>query len=286
MTDQLGTQRHGGARPSSWRVAVAQHIGVLSRPVEWLLKLVRAAESAIPIGLLSRHEIEHVVRSAYDEAPDFYDPVTYPIRYEESLVPVLEAVMGSVNGRRLLDLYCGHGREAEIFASAGFDVLGVDVRADVIDRARKFAEDAGFEAEFLNADVETWTPSAAAWDIVYTSLWIYSTIPDRAARRAWLERLSGWVVPGGCLVISTTPRGPGVAASLRYAIASFLRIISLNPRRPELGDRFHTGLFWHDFTDATLRAEVMEAGLTIVEMLEISGGTPCTFYLLGVPTRE
>lgn len=265
---------------SRWRVTVVRHVGYLSSPFEWLVKLVRIVESAIPIGLLRRSEIDHVVRRAYEEVPDFYDPSKYPIRYEEQLLPILEGSACESSGRRLLDLYCGHGREAEIFARAGFKVVAVDAQSAAVERAREYAARAGFDAEFTTADIDNWQPSDSDWDVVYTSLWMYSTIPDREARIAWLKRLSSWVASGGCLVVSYTPQATGPGAFLRHALAWLFRLLTLNERRPEFGDRFHTGLFWHDFTSEAFRAELEAAGVKILDSLEIGGGTPCNFYLL------
>ena len=54
-----------------------------------------------------------------------------------------------------------------------------------------------------------------------------------------------------------------------------------NRRRPELGDRFHTRLFWHDFVNAEVEAELAQAGLSVREVHEIGGFTACTFFIVG-----
>ncbi|MFW2405414.1 MAG: class I SAM-dependent methyltransferase [Gammaproteobacteria bacterium] len=272
--------------PAGWRIGVARRVGVLSVPFEWLVRFVRIIESAIPIGLLRRSDIGRIVHMAYAEAPDFYDPDKYRIRYEEQLLPLIERSVGAANGRRLLDLYCGHGREAEIFSRTGFDVFAVDAQPAVIERARQYAREAGFAAQFTIADIDSWSPADRNWDVIYTSLWMYSTIPDRDSRVDWLRRLSGWLAPGGCMIISITPWSSGYAAALRHAVAWIVRILTLNPRRPELGDRFHTGLFWHDFTSSALHAELAAAGMQVVDSLEIGGGTPCDLHLLQVAGEE
>ena len=272
-------------RPAGWRMAIAERLGVPAIPFAWLRKLVTVIVEAVPVGLLRRSEIEHVVHAAYAEVPDFYHPSDYPIRYEEELVPIIERTIGAIRGLRLLDLYCGHGREAEIFARAGFDVSAVDAQPAVIERAREYAKQAGFIAEFTAADIDRYTPSDSDWDVVYTSLWMYSTVPDQGARVRWLKRLSGWVKPGGCLIISTTPRPAGIAPIARHLLAHLIRVLSLNSRRPEFGDRFHNRLFWHDFSLDTLLGELDAAELEILDSLEIAGGTPCNFYLLRASLR-
>lgn len=265
------------AEPPSWRMRLARALDRLPHVFDGLVGAARIVATGLPVGLLRRNEIRRLVHEAYADAPGFYDPAMYPIRYEERLLPLLER---HGNGRRLLDLYCGHGREAEIFARAGYAVTAVDAQTEVVARARRYAERAAFEASFVAADVEHWTPPAVDWHVLYTSLWMYSTIPDRAARLAWLARLASWLDDGGLLVLSVTPRPPGRGAAVRHAIARFTAWLSLNDRRPELGDRFETWLFWHDFTRSEVLEEIDAAGLSLVDELVIGGGTPCSFFIL------
>ncbi|MEL7535900.1 MAG: class I SAM-dependent methyltransferase [Pseudomonadota bacterium] len=264
---------------SAWRAAIARRVHWLPKPFAWLLRLARIVETAVPVGMLSSDDIKHLVFEAYRNAPDFYDPDSYAIRYEDELLPLLQEHVAA-NGGRLLDLYCGHGREAEIFARAGFAVTGVDAQPAVIDRARTYAESIGIDVEFLVADIDNWTPRAQAWDVIYTSLWMYSTVPDRAARLAWLKRFRDWLAPQGVLVISVTPQPAGSAAGIRHGIATALSWLTFNKRRPERGDRFTKQLFWHDFADRDVRAEATSAGYSVVAALDIEGGTPCNFLLL------
>ena len=206
---------HAAERPqavSSWRMAMARRSELLTWPAEILLRLAVVVREAVPVGLLRQHEIEHVVRQAYREFPDFYDPDSYPLRYESELLPLLER---HAIGQRLLDLFCGQGREAEIFAAAGFEVLGVDEDAGSIEKARAYCERSGADAEFVVADVDHWQPAENNLDVIYSSLWMYSCIPDRSARVRWLERVSAWLGRDGLLVISVTPRRSLRAARLR-----------------------------------------------------------------------
>ncbi len=263
-------------RPRSWRARLAGSTAQVTRPAEALLRASVVLQEALPVGLLDREEILAAVHEAYASVPAFYDPREYPIRYERELIPRLQALGCGAN---LLDLYCGHGREAEMFADAGFRVLGVDVLNEVIERARRYAQEAGFDAEFLTADVDRWEPETPGWDVVYSSLWMFSTIPDRSARHRWLERLSTWLAPDGLLVLSTTPRPGARKAAWRQRAARTVSIVSGNVRRPELGDRFHRELFWHDFEPAEVLEELSDAQLTVVDSLSIGGGTPCDFFV-------
>lgn len=261
---------------SRWRTALARRSESLARPAEFLLRFSILVREAFPVGLLREHEIEHVVREAYREFPDFYDPDEYHLRYEDKLLPVLEK---QARGKRLLDLYCGHGREAAIFAGAGFDVFGVDEDAQSVEKARAYLARSELQAEFIAANVNQWQPARTDWDVIYSSLWMYSCMPGRAARLHWLKRVSHWLQPQGVLVISVTPRISERAARVRKIIARVVSFASLNGRRIELGDRFHTRLFWHDFANSDVESELAQAGLRTIDTLEIGGSTPCTFFL-------
>jgi ubiquinone/menaquinone biosynthesis C-methylase UbiE len=54
---------------------------------------------------------------------------------------------------RVLDLACGTGEAALIFAATGCEVTGVDQSAVMLDIARGKARDVGYEVEFIRGDV-------------------------------------------------------------------------------------------------------------------------------------
>ncbi|MEO1240282.1 MAG: methyltransferase domain-containing protein [Pseudomonadota bacterium] len=266
---------------SGGRIAVARSASFLARALGRIFNGVVALHEAIAIGVLRRSDILEAVSQSYRAAPSFYDPERYSLRIEEEILPLLEA---AAPGRRLLDLYAGQGREAEIFARAGYDVLGVEGIADVAARAEARARREDFSAQFIAADIETWEPPSRDWDVVYTSLWMYSCLPDRDARLAWLKKLAGFASEAGVLVVSTMPRSGGHAAQWRHRIAQFIARVTLNPRHSELGDRFDRGLFWRDFSHEEALDELHAAALTVVATHDHRGDhtPPCTFYLLRV----
>lgn len=266
---------------SGRRIAIARSASFLARALGRLFNGVVAFHEAVAIGVLRRSDILEAVSQSYRAAPSFYDPERYPLRIEEEILPLLKA---TAPGRRLLDLYAGQGREAEIFARAGYNVLGVEGIAEVAARAEARAKREGFSAQFIAADIETWEPPSKDWHVVYTSLWMYSCLPDRGARIAWLKRLAGFASPDGVLVVSTMPRSGRNAVQWRHRIAQFVARVTFNPRRPESGDRFDRGLFWHDFSHEEALDELHAAALTIVAKHDHRSdyAPPCMFYLLRV----
>ncbi|MEM7013666.1 MAG: class I SAM-dependent methyltransferase [Verrucomicrobiota bacterium] len=239
-----------------------------------LHRFAQLSGESIPVGVLGERDLARYVSETYAAAPDFYDPSSYQFDYETEILPLLEEHR---TGRQLLDLFCGQGREAAIFARAGYSVTGVDTQRHSIEHARKFSAAAELEIEFVEADLNEWEPESKDWDVVYTSLWMLSTVPGRDARRAWLKRFASW---GRLLVLSVTPRNDDHAAKIRFRIAKIWRWLSLNRRTNEFGDRVTKGLFWHDFASGEAAEEIRDAGLNIVASLEINQSAPCHFYLV------
>jgi len=94
---------------------------------------------------------------------------------------------------RALDLACGEGQNAIGLATLGWEVTGVDYSEVAIAKAKARAERDGVQANFVCADLVSYEPEAAAFDLV---LVLYLHIPT-AERRGVLESAAAALVPGG-----------------------------------------------------------------------------------------
>jgi SAM-dependent methyltransferase len=56
-------------------------------------------------------------------------------------------------GERILDLACGTGRHSLELVRRGFSVVGVEIGGELVEIARKDAEEEGLEAEFIQGDL-------------------------------------------------------------------------------------------------------------------------------------
>jgi SAM-dependent methyltransferase len=109
----------------------------------------------------------------YDGLADWYDTEFLGKLHNETLSAAVRLLGGG--GGRLLDLGCGTGAQTIAFRKAGWDVVGVDVSADMLRRAR----DRGLET--VQADVADLPFEDATFDAVIT-LWTHSDVEDfRAA---------------------------------------------------------------------------------------------------------
>jgi len=89
----------------------------------------------------------------YDSFDDYDRFVNWERRLAYEL-PFIEAQLQAVGARRVLDVACGTGRHALALAQRGYQVVGVDLSAAMIERARENAAalgDAGGRASFVVA---------------------------------------------------------------------------------------------------------------------------------------
>lgn len=80
-----------------------------------------------------------------------------------------KGVLGRVEGSSLLDVGCGGGLLAECFAREGARVTGIDLSRASLFAARRHAQAAGVEVDYVNADAESFPFLDAAFDAVVSS---------------------------------------------------------------------------------------------------------------------
>jgi 2-polyprenyl-3-methyl-5-hydroxy-6-metoxy-1,4-benzoquinol methylase len=109
---------------------------------------------------------------------------------------LVEQVAGLAPGRAL-DVACGEGRNAIWLAEQGFQVTGVDFSAVGLDKARRLAAARGVEVDFVEADVLSWRPPEASFDLVVL---MYLQL-GRDEMAQVLGHLKGGLAPGGVLLV-------------------------------------------------------------------------------------
>ena len=116
-----------------------------------------------------------------------YEQRTHPTALLAQWLPRLER-------GRALDVACGAGRNALYLAANGFAVTAVDISPVALDRARRDADERGFDVDWLCADLDDDAQAAippGGFDLIVWVRYIHPTLMPHL-----IERLN----PGGTLL--------------------------------------------------------------------------------------
>jgi ubiquinone/menaquinone biosynthesis C-methylase UbiE len=128
-------------------------------------------------------------------------------RVTETLGDIHELVIERLDpqpGDRWLDLACGTGAIAELAASAGANVTGIDLAPILIETAKERAQEAGLEIDYRVGDAENLDLPDGGFDKVSSTLGIMFA-PDHEAVAKEFARVTA---PGGRIALANwTPEG-------------------------------------------------------------------------------
>ncbi|MEV4011804.1 class I SAM-dependent methyltransferase [Nonomuraea angiospora] len=149
----------------------------------------------------------------YDEIADFYASGWTDVIDDPASVRLLD-LLGPVEGGRVLEIACGHGRVSRELARRGADVVGVDVSQALIAKARAAERDVPLGIRYLHADASRpGLRELPPFDAVVCSFGL-SDIDDLEGAVA---TAAGALRPGGVFACSILhpcfPGGPGVSGS-------------------------------------------------------------------------
>ena len=119
---------------------------------------------------------------------------------------VIDMLRGAgIEGGLVVDLACGSGITARLLGDAGYDVLGVDLSADMLRLAREHAPTARFERASLH-DFEL--PRCVAVCAIGEALnYAADRRAGRAATARLFERIAAALVPGGLFLFDVAEPG-------------------------------------------------------------------------------
>ena len=157
----------------------------------------------------SRHDQE--LSGAFDDQAALFERA--PVQSDPAALERLVRFANFPAGASLLDAGCGPGLVAEAFLKAGLRVFGVDLSAEMIDRARKRCGFAADSARFVQGSIHGESPAELApFDGAY-SRYVLHHVEDP---RAFLARQVELVRPGGVVVLCDHLTDPDPAHARRH----------------------------------------------------------------------
>jgi 2-polyprenyl-3-methyl-5-hydroxy-6-metoxy-1,4-benzoquinol methylase len=181
---------------------------------------------------LGRHELAFT--AAMSAGEDYHEPLWEAL--PEGLEPAdfarrRDFLLDHIGaGERVLDVGCGDGHFAAELARAGAEVVGIDVAAEPLRRAR--------ERHPELVDLRR-LPAAGAWpleDASFDAVWAGEVIEHVADTAAWLSELRRVLRSGGLLLLSTPDHGR--LRMLGWALMPRAFATHFDPRSDHL--RFYT----------------------------------------------
>jgi ubiquinone/menaquinone biosynthesis C-methylase UbiE len=149
----------------------------------------------------SRHdEIRQVIRYHWDRRADtFDDAIDHGLGSDEqrqAWLDLLSRLAGRAP-RRVLDVGCGTGFLALRFAELGHTVTGIDLSPQMIDRARRKADQASLQIDFRVGDAAALDDPNESYDLVTARHVIWNLPNPERGVAEWVRVLA----PGGRLAL-------------------------------------------------------------------------------------
>lgn len=245
----------------------AKLVGALVR----LLAQIHMFLYGILPALLPPDRLGTLMRRYYDRSYERAGSRIPLTAYSWSLEPWEERVVTQhlPSPATVLILGAGLGRESLVLARRGYRVLGLDIARGGLLIGARCATSLNLPVTFIQADFLTLPVEAASAAYILLSGVMYSAVPGRERRQAWLRDLKQCLTPGGKLVLNfVIAREPETALSrmIQACTGLILRWPGSN-RAYQQGDTCTNGHFMHIFNDEEeLRTEVVEAGITLIEL--------------------
>lgn len=118
---------------------------------------------------------------------------------DDTVFPEELALLGALEGVRLVHLQCNSGQDSLCLARRGAQVVGVDLSDEAIDTARSLSRGSGIPARFERSEVVSWLQTTdERFDVAFTSYGALPWLPDLSA---WARGVHRVLVAGGRLVV-------------------------------------------------------------------------------------
>ncbi|MEW6014915.1 MAG: class I SAM-dependent methyltransferase [Candidatus Zixiibacteriota bacterium] len=208
-------------------------------------------------------------RNVYDDKKraEAYAKLEFPGTYYLAYRDLPSLIARNARGKRALDFGCGTGRSSRYLKNLGFDVIGIDISASMIAKARELDPGGDYR---LVPDSESGLQSLDLEVDLVLSAFTFDNIPTREKKIALFKGLGRILSHEGCLInLVSSPE------IYRHEWVSFSTKDFPENRQARSGDRVKIiitavedsrpveDIVWDD---ADYRQVYQEAGLEIVEV--------------------
>lgn len=118
-------------------------------------------------------------------------------------LPLLLSVFGDAAGQRILDAGCGPGHHVAALIQLGYSVTGLDASDEMLALARKRAQDAGVEANFIRARFDELPSAGLSFGGIFCLGNALAACGDADLSRMSVLALGRSLAPGGRMVVQT-----------------------------------------------------------------------------------
>ncbi|OZI19628.1 bifunctional 3-demethylubiquinol 3-O-methyltransferase/2-polyprenyl-6-hydroxyphenol methylase [Bordetella genomosp. 9] len=136
----------------------------------------------------------------------------------------IRQTVGSLAGKRILDVGCGGGILSESMAAEGADVTGIDLAEKSLKVARLHGLESGVKVDYRAVAVEQLAQEQPERYDIVTCMEMLEHVPDPASV---VRACAALVAPGGWVFFSTLNRNP---KSFLFAIVGAEYVLGLLPR--------------------------------------------------------
>jgi SAM-dependent methyltransferase len=253
-------------------------ITLLFRLQQLLTGLLPALAPPSELTELIHTHYAHTYRNAPAHYPE-HSPIWMLEPWEEEVLARYMNSSGTV-----LVLGTGVGRESIAIAQKGYRVLGLEIHLDALRWAQQRAKAKGIQVWFVQASFLAIPAMSASLDYILLPSVMYSAIPGRQERQAWLRSLRTYLKPQGRAILNfMLVREPETTTQrLTLFLAHWLMKLPGANKNYQPGDTCAQGHFLHLFaTEKEIRSELTETGVTIVALNWPSGFAVVSWPLSG-----
>lgn len=244
---------------------------LLSEQLAGILFRIQQLLTGILPALLSPKEMIELIHTHYNRSYHDAEARAPEAWYKWTLESWEAAVLADhlMKTGTILVLGAGGGRESFALAQRGFSVVGLDINRESLHVAARHAKANHLRPLFAQADFLALPIGPGRLDYVFMSGIMYSSIPGRPQRQAWLRGLRPCLQDQGLLVLNfLIARGIETRTHrLIHRLNRWLTTLPGTNQSYQLGDTCSQHHFLHAFLDEEeIRSELLEAGTTVRQL--------------------